>query len=189
MNLGAATVTASRLGHSMHRPGRRGRLVPCLLALFGRYVGAPLVIGREHEPAGPFMICANHRSHVDSIALINGLDLADRCAMLAARDYFVDGGLWRRLLALPFTVIPVERITPSVSMLGIIREARDFFCAGGQTLISYPEGSRQTGESIGRSSGVPLHWLWRSDCRFCPSSLTARSAFSPKDAGFPCRAR
>jgi 1-acyl-sn-glycerol-3-phosphate acyltransferase len=150
MNLGAATVTASRLGHSMHRLGRRGRLVPGLLALFGRYVGAPLVIGREHAPTGPFMICANHRSHVDSIALIHGLDLADRCALLAARDYFVDGGPWRRLLALPFTVIAVERITPGVSMLGTIREARDFFCAGGQTLISYPEGSRQTGESIGR---------------------------------------
>ena len=149
MSLGAATVTVPHLGHSRQRPGHRRRLVAGLLTLFGRYVGAPLVIGREHAPPGPFMICANHRSHVDSIALIHGLDLADRCALLAARDYFVEGGPWRRLLALPFTLIPVDRISPGTSMLGTIREARAFFCAGGQTLISYPEGSRQTGKGVG----------------------------------------
>lgn len=148
MTVGATTATAASTGLSTNQPGPRSKLAAGLLTLFDRYIGAPLVIGREHAPIGPHIICANHRSHIDSLALIHGLGLADRCALLAARDYFVEGGPWRRLLAAPFTVIAVERVAPGVSMLGTIREARAFFRAGGRALISYPEGSRQTEAGI-----------------------------------------
>ena len=148
MTQSAAMAIVPRVSRSAHPLGRQRWHVAGLLTLFRRYVGAPIVIGREHIPTTPFIICANHRSHVDSFALIYGLGLVDRCALLAARDYFVEGRPWQRLLALPFPVIAVDRIAPGVSMLGTIRAARTFFRTGGEALISYPEGSRQAGRDI-----------------------------------------
>jgi 1-acyl-sn-glycerol-3-phosphate acyltransferase len=144
-----ATMPMVSCSSSQAQPsGRQHRLAARLLPLFGRYIGAPIVIGREHIPTAPFVICANHRSHMDSIVLIYGLGLNGRCALLAARDYFVDGGPWQRLLGLPFPMIAVDRTGPGVSMLRTIREAHSFFRAGGQALITYPEGSRQSGSDI-----------------------------------------
>lgn len=119
------------------------------MALFRSLLCVPDVVGHHHVPAEPFLLCANHRSHLDSLALICGLRLAQGCALLAARDYFQDGGVARRLLALPFAVIPVERRRSGVTMLGTIAAANAFFRHGGQALIAYPEGSRQTGGTIG----------------------------------------
>jgi 1-acyl-sn-glycerol-3-phosphate acyltransferase/long-chain acyl-CoA synthetase len=123
-------------------------LTVALMRLFNSYIGTPSVTGRENVPPGPFLICANHRSHLDSLALICGLGLPGGCALLGARDYFVEGGLLRRLLALPFTLIAVERQRPGVAMLGTIQAARAFFRDGGRVLIAFPEGSRQSGTAI-----------------------------------------
>jgi 1-acyl-sn-glycerol-3-phosphate acyltransferase len=144
----ATMPIVSRASHPVQPSGRHHRLAARLLPLFGRYIGAPMVIGREHIPTTPFVICANHRSHIDSFALIYGLGLDNRCALLAARDYFVEGRPWQRLLGLPFPVIAVDRTAPGVSMLSTIRDAHSFFRAGGQALITYPEGSRQAGSDI-----------------------------------------
>jgi 1-acyl-sn-glycerol-3-phosphate acyltransferase len=119
-----------------------------LMTLFRNYIGTPHVVGHEHIPATPFVLCANHRSHLDSLALLCGLSLTDKCALLAARDYFSDGGMPRRMLALPFVVIPVERHRPGVTMLGTIAAAAMFFRDGGQVLIAYPEGTRQAANAI-----------------------------------------
>lgn len=123
-------------------------LAPALLGLFRRVVGRPRIVGHGQLPSGPFVICANHRSHVDSLALICGLGLEHRCALLGARDYFFEGGWARHLLALPFPIIPVERRAPRVAMRGTISAADGFISAGGRALITYPEGARQTGASI-----------------------------------------
>ncbi len=144
----ATMPIVSRSVRSTQPSGHQRRVAAHLLTLFGRYIGAPIVIGHEHIPTTPFVICANHRSHVDSFALIYGLGLNSRCALLAARDYFVDGRPWQRLLALPFPMIAVDRTAPGVSMLGTIRDAHSFFRAGGLAIITYPEGSRQAGRNI-----------------------------------------
>jgi 1-acyl-sn-glycerol-3-phosphate acyltransferase len=119
-----------------------------LLAFFRNYLCVTRVIGREHMPVGPFILCANHRSHLDSLALICGLCLEDKYALLAARDYFEESGWARRLLASPFALIPLERRRPGVAMLGTIAAAAAFFRQSGQVLIAFPEGSRQTGGAI-----------------------------------------
>jgi 1-acyl-sn-glycerol-3-phosphate acyltransferase len=137
-------AAAAHAERSAARVQQKRLATNALLAVFRRYIGVPTVVGREHIPAGPFLICANHRSHLDSLALICALEIRCGFALLGARDYFFEGGPMRRLLATPFTVISVERRTPSVAMLGTIRAAAAFFRNGGRVLIAYPEGSRQT---------------------------------------------
>ncbi len=149
MSATSASGTMSRQAIPAPRSGAGVVLLRAgLLAVFRSYLCVPRVIGSEHIPAGPYVLCANHRSHLDSLALICGLRLEDTCALLAARDYFEEGGVARRLLALPFTVIPVERRRPGIAMLGTIGAAAAFFRQGGQVLIAYPEGTRQTGNAI-----------------------------------------
>lgn len=149
MSATSTPATISRGADHAVRPRAGLRLLRAgVLAFFRNGLCVPHVIGREHVPASPFVLCANHRSHLDSLALICGLRLEDKCALLAARDYFEQGGATRRLLALPFTVIPVERRYPGVAMLGTIAAAAAFFRQGGQVLIAYPEGTRQTGGTI-----------------------------------------
>jgi 1-acyl-sn-glycerol-3-phosphate acyltransferase len=149
MSAASTPATISRVADNTERPGAGMRLLRAgVLAVFRKGLCVPHVIGHEHIPAGPFVLCANHRSHLDSLALICGLRLEHRCALLAARDYFEEGGTARRLLAWPFTVIPVERRQPGVAMLGTIAAAAAFFRHGGQALIAYPEGTRQTGPAI-----------------------------------------
>jgi len=141
-----ADVSCAR--HTASHRGHTSLPTVALMALFRCYIGTPSVTGREHVPPGPFVICANHRSHLDSLALICGLGLANGCALLGARDYFVEGGPLRRLLASPFTIIAVERQRPGVAMLGTIHAAAAFFRDGGRVLIAFPEGSRQAGTAI-----------------------------------------
>ncbi len=149
MSASSTSRAMSRQADAAVRPGAGPLLLRAsLLAIFRRYLCVPHVVGREHIPAGPFVLCANHRSHLDSLALICGLRLEDKCALLAARDYFEEGGLGRRLLALPFTMIPVERRRPGMAMLGTIAAAAAFFRQGGQVLIAYPEGTRQSNGTI-----------------------------------------
>jgi len=149
MSAAYTPATMSRVTDHAARPGAGLRLLRAgILAFFRNCLCVPRVVGRENIPVNPFVLCANHRSHLDSLALICGLCLEDRCALLAARDYFEEGGATRRLLALPFTVIPVERRHPGAAMLGTIAAAAAFFRQGGQVLIAYPEGTRQTGGTI-----------------------------------------
>lgn len=149
MSATLSPATISRRADQAAPPGAGSLLLRAgLLAVFRNCLCVPRVFGRDHIPAGPFVLCANHRSHLDSLALICGLELSSGWALLAARDYFFEGGLTRRLLAVPFTVIAVERHTPGVSMLGTIRSAGAFFRGGGRVLIAYPEGSRQSGAAI-----------------------------------------
>lgn len=149
MSAASSPATMSRQTDHVARPGAGVVLLRAgLLAIFRGVLCVPRVVGREHVPAGPFVLCANHRSHLDSLALICGLRLEDKSALLAARDYFEEGGMMRRLLVSPFTVIPVEQRHPGVAMLGTIAAAAAFFRQGGQALIAYPEGTRQTGGTI-----------------------------------------
>ena len=53
-------------------------------------------VGREHLPAAPpFVLCANHASHLDALALAAPLrlDLRDRVFALAAGDVFFESAV------------------------------------------------------------------------------------------------
>jgi 1-acyl-sn-glycerol-3-phosphate acyltransferase len=117
------------------------------------------VRGREHLPAhDPFLLIANHSSHLDAVALLSlfpGSRLK-RIRPVAAADYFersrMVGGLTRTL----FHTLPIARDArsaendPRPRMLAAL--------ARGQSLILFPEGTRGGGSDVGRFRGG-IAWL------------------------------
>lgn len=129
------------------RPTRPTRLisrpVETLMKAFVRLGCRMVVEGQELLPPAPFIVCTNHRSHVDSVVIMAALDVGfASCGLVAARDYFFGG--WRRHLVVSsiFTLIPVERIATVGSFRRSVLACARFLRAGGQVIVIYPEGSR-----------------------------------------------
>lgn len=106
------------------------------------------VIGREHVPKPPFLLCSNHCSHMDSTVLMvaAGRSFED-FGLIGARDYFVAGGKWKSALQLIVNVLPVDRRANRKTIAEHIERCRQFVAGGQRALILYPEGTRsKTGE-------------------------------------------
>ena len=100
-------------GGTMQAPGGR----PPLGAAFELACRAvfrawcPLAVsGRELLPPGPFIICSNHQSHLDSVALMTaaGGRFGD-FGLLAAKDYFFGRPMTAAALRPLLQLIPVPR--------------------------------------------------------------------------------
>ena len=68
------------------------------------------ILGREHLPVEPpFVICANHSSHLDSLALASPLrlDMRDRVFSLAAGDVFFESAVPTAFAAGFINALPV----------------------------------------------------------------------------------
>ena len=104
--------------------------------------------GRELLPAAPFLLCANHCSHIDTPALMAAAGGSfDNYAMIAARDYFFSGERkfgYHRFMFL----VPVERRASRDSLRAMFDGCRPHLSAG-RNLIIYPEGTRSKDGNIG----------------------------------------
>ena len=106
------------------------------------------VRGREHLPAAdPFVLIANHTSHLDTVALLSLFPLRrlGRIRPVAAADYFLAGKARAWVSRTLFNILPVARrkVTRANNPLAVMRAA----LAVGESLILFPEGTRgQNGE-------------------------------------------
>lgn len=99
--------------------------------------------------AGPFVLLANHSSHLDTVSLLNLFPLCRlrEIQPVAAADYFERNRLVAWFSHTFFNILPIarRRITPENNpiqrMLAQLR--------AGKSLIIFPEGTRGSGEEIG----------------------------------------
>lgn len=114
------------------------------------------VRGREHLlTPGPFVLIANHSSHLDTISLLSlfPLNRLRRIRPVAAADYFERNAFVSLFTKTLFNILPIHRknITAENNPLRRMREAIE----AGDSLIVFPEGTRGSGEQIGEfRSGV-----------------------------------
>ena len=114
------------------------------------------VRGREHlGSAEPFILVANHSSHLDTMSLLSLFPLTRlrKIRPVAAADYFERNRLVSALTKTLFNILPIARknITPENNPLRRMREAID----AGESLLIFPEGTRGSGVEIGEfRSGV-----------------------------------
>lgn len=101
------------------------------------------VVGREHLPKPPFLLCSNHCSHMDSAVLMAGSGLPfSHCAMLAAKDYFFENKKRKGFLPFLMNLIPADRRASRHAIAEVLHACQLFIRAGDRCLIMYPEGTR-----------------------------------------------
>jgi 1-acyl-sn-glycerol-3-phosphate acyltransferase len=128
--------------------GRRGFENFCRTLL--RHWCPLTVTGQEYLPKVPFMLCSNHSSHLDSIALMIAAGGAfDDFALLAARDYFFTGSPLRRLIRRLLTLIEIDRRGGHRNFNDTIAACEQFISGGARSLIVFPEGTRSSSGEIG----------------------------------------
>jgi long-chain acyl-CoA synthetase len=110
--------------------------------------------GAEHLPAGSFIVAANHCSHLDTGAVINGFGRRGRdLFVMGARDYFFNNPFKSWFFRNFLNVIPFDRTEKVIEGL---RLARAVLVSGHPVLI-YPEGKRSpTGELQPFKPGIGL---------------------------------
>jgi len=113
------------------------------------------VRGREHLPErGPFLLLANHASHLDTVSLLSLFPLSRlrEVRPVAAADYFARNRFVALLSETFFNVLPIVRrrelITAENDPRRLMREALE----AGFSLILFPEGTRRSAaeEEVGR---------------------------------------
>jgi 1-acyl-sn-glycerol-3-phosphate acyltransferase len=114
------------------------------------------VRGREHlARSAPFILIANHSSHLDTISLLSLFPLSRlrRIRPVAAADYFERNRFVSLVTKTLFNILPIARknITTENNPLRRMREAIE----AGDSIIIFPEGTRGSGPEMGEfRSGV-----------------------------------
>jgi long-chain acyl-CoA synthetase len=95
--------------------------------------------GTEHLPAGPFIVAANHSSHLDTGAVVTAFRRrGGELFVMGARDYFFSSRLRGWFFHTFLNVVPFER---TENMIKGLRLAQSVLRAGSPVLI-FPEGTR-----------------------------------------------
>src|SRR5947207_5070551 len=112
--------------------------------------------GREHlDCSKPFILIANHSSHLDTMSLLSLFPLSRlrRIRPVAAADYFERNKFVSILTKTLFNILPIARknITAENNPLRRMRGAID----AGDSILIFPEGTRGSGVEMGEfRSGV-----------------------------------
>ncbi|HEX5084771.1 MAG TPA: lysophospholipid acyltransferase family protein [Blastocatellia bacterium] len=143
--------------------------------------------GRQWLPgAGPFVLIANHSSHLDTVSLLNLFPLRRLRDIqpVAAADYFERNRFVAWFSHTFFNILPIDRrrITPGNNpiqrMLAQLR--------AGKSLIIYPEGARGSGDEIGPIRSGVAHLLEQMPrLPVIPVYLVNHGKCLPKGEWFP----
>lgn len=100
--------------------------------------------GKAFLPSEPYILCANHCSHLDVLALIlaTGSPI-DSFAALAAKDYFFEGPKYRRWFTSWLNIIPFNRDSQPYAIIDNLVLCKQVL-EKKQNLILFPEGTRST---------------------------------------------
>jgi len=112
------------------------------------------VSGRENLPDPPFVMVANHSSHLDAVTLSAVLrgDAARRAHALAAGDTFFTSTLSSAFAAYAVNALPVWRKRTRASEIATLR---DRLIEDGLVYILFPEGTRaRDGAMAGFQPGI-----------------------------------
>ncbi len=110
-------------------------------AVFRLYL--PLQVSGE-LPAEPSLVCSNHTSHLDSVALMvaAGLPFAS-FRLLAATDYFAPQSRTGRVTRSVLNIIGIDRSDArSAELRHTVAECGEIMREQGVHLIAFPEGTR-----------------------------------------------
>jgi 1-acyl-sn-glycerol-3-phosphate acyltransferase len=150
----ASSTSRREIPREQRRPSWRARLgsaiawalqiaAVLLFRIYLRLFHGLRIVGRQHLPLDrPFVLVANHTSHLDMFCLLAALPLRVRRRVfpLIARDYFRRA--WTGLAVWTMNALPVDR--RSGDRRSILKCER--LLSAGNILILFPEGTRSAGD-------------------------------------------
>jgi 1-acyl-sn-glycerol-3-phosphate acyltransferase len=145
------------------------------------------VYGKYYLPGRhPFIIVANHSSHMDTLALLSIFSLKDLSMIrpVAAADYFNKNKLVAFLTHRLFNILTIPRtgITQANNPAQIMKTA----LAQGNSLIVFPEGTRSVTGEIGRFRPGIAHLIREiPDLKVFPVFLANMGRSLPKGEYLP----
>lgn len=165
-------------GEALREWWQRAILAPLVRARFSLRVEARLELAALPAPC---IFAANHRSHLDSLAVLAALPdaLRRRVRIAAAEDYWFRSPP-RRAVAAAIGAFPF----PRRGVAGIERSAA--LLAAGRSVLLYPAGTRGTGEGGGFRGGVGLLACW-SGRPVVPVAILGTERVWPKGRRLPGR--
>lgn len=172
--------------YTSRHPIARIGLITRLFMAFVRFYCRIRVEGLEHVPPdGPFILAANHASHVDTAAVFAALPPEmRRCVVaVAAKEYFFDNGPRQFFSRILFNVIPVPRKVTSAAdpLRHVVRALRE-----GYGVLLFPEGTRSQDGQLGPfRGGVGRLAAEFPHVRIIPVWLQGTARVLPKNAIFP----
>ena len=143
--------------------------------------------GREHLPkSAPFILVANHSSHLDTASLLSLFPLGrlPKVQPVAAADYFQRNRVVSILSRTCFNILPIARkgLTPETNPMPLMEKA----LRGGHGLIIFPEGTRGTGETLAHFHSGVAHLIERCpDVPVVPAYLANMGRSLPKGEWIP----
>ncbi len=147
-----------RLVSQGREPGLGGLMIAGLwrrlVWLYLRLAHRLQVVGKGNLPAAPFVIVANHTSHLDALVISAGLpaSLGRRAFALAAGDTFFTSLPLAAFAVYAINALPVWRKRTTQADLDALR---DRLTVDGAVLILFPEGTRSRDGTMGKfRSGV-----------------------------------
>lgn len=171
--------------------------IASLLAAIARGITGVQVQWAGCEPSERQRIYfANHTSHLDFVVLWSALpsNIRARTRPIAAKDYWEETALRRYLAENVFHAVLVERgamakaRTPDEARFVSRSLIEDMASALGKrnSLILFPEGTRGTGEKVGKFRGGLYHLaLRRPDVELVPAYLENMNRILPKGEFLP----
>ena len=146
------------------------------------------VVGREalEDLTDPFIVVANHSSHLDAPLITGALPRARAryLAAGAAADYFFDVAWRRALTALFFNAFPVDR-SGSGARSGLAKE----LLGRGVPLLIFPQGGRSKDNTIGpfKPGAATLSAMTGAPC--VPVAIVGAAAAMPPGRNWPMPGR
>lgn len=138
--------------------------------------------GLQNVPnSGPFIIAANHNSHMDTPVIFHALGPKARTLHpVAAKDYFFENPFMARTVRILFNAIPFNRHSTAREELGLALAVLQ----KGHSLVFYPEGSRgQPGLMQPFKNGIGFLALM-SDAPVIPTLILGSDKAMPKGSWF-----
>ncbi len=174
-------MLAGAPGHVLLAPAFEG-----FCRLFFSRLGTLTVDFAAPLPAGPFMVCANHRSHADSPVLMAaaGIPFA-HCGLLAAEDYYFRHPVRLRIVTSVLRIIPVERQPTRGGFAATLAACATFLQSSGRLLIAYPEGTRGTGDALRPFKRGPATLALRHGLPIVPAFIAGSERVLPKGRIWP----
>jgi 1-acyl-sn-glycerol-3-phosphate acyltransferase len=143
--------------------------------------------GLENVPKkGPFVLVANHSSHLDTVCLLSLFPLRRlrEIRPVAAADYFDRNRIVSAFSRTLFNILPIPRkdFTEENHPVRRMRDAID----QGYSLIVFPEGTRGSGEELGKfRTGVARAVEGERSVAVVPAYLVNMGRSLPKGEWFP----